>query len=64
MEDITLEDAYTDVIAKAQRGLGFTDPQLASQAGIEVTELQQLNRLISLPIPEARDDHCHHPTAR
>ena len=31
---ITLEDDYTDIIRKAQRGLQITDAQLAKLAGI------------------------------
>ncbi|MEO7931807.1 MAG: MBL fold metallo-hydrolase [Chthoniobacterales bacterium] len=39
---ISLEDAYTDVIAKAQRGLGLADSQLAEQSGIALAELKNL----------------------
>jgi hydroxyacylglutathione hydrolase len=39
---IPLEDNYTDVIGKAQRGLGLTDQQLASQAEITTAALAKL----------------------
>jgi hydroxyacylglutathione hydrolase len=35
MKTIPLEDNFTDVIGKAQRGLGLGDAELASRAGIE-----------------------------
>ncbi|AHF91708.1 beta-lactamase [Opitutaceae bacterium TAV5] len=37
---ISLEDNFTDVIAKAQRGLGITDENLAARAGIAAHDLQ------------------------
>ena len=36
---IPLEDLYTDVIAKAQRGLGLSDEALASQAGVDSSDV-------------------------
>ncbi|HEX8372602.1 MAG TPA: MBL fold metallo-hydrolase [Chthoniobacterales bacterium] len=39
---IPLEDGYTDVIAKAQRGLGLADSTLAEQSGIELSALKEL----------------------
>jgi glyoxylase-like metal-dependent hydrolase (beta-lactamase superfamily II) len=39
MEPIALEDNYTDVVGKAQRGLGLSDSELARRAGIPATEL-------------------------
>jgi hydroxyacylglutathione hydrolase len=39
---IPLEDAFTDVLGKAQRGLGVSDSQLAERAGISLSQLQQL----------------------
>lgn len=40
MAMIPLEDAYSDVIGKAQRGLGLDDAQLAQKAAVSVAELQ------------------------
>ena len=42
MTKIPLEDNYTDVIGKAQRGLGLSDEQLASKAGISTDALSKL----------------------
>jgi glyoxylase-like metal-dependent hydrolase (beta-lactamase superfamily II) len=39
MDPIPLEDNYTDVVAKAQRGLGMGDADLASRAGISASDL-------------------------
>lgn len=39
---LPLEDSYTDVIGKAQRGLKFTDEALAQKAGVSVDALQSL----------------------
>lgn len=39
MTNITLEDNYTDVVGKAQRGLGLSDTELARQAGLSASEL-------------------------
>src|SRR5690348_1931601 len=36
---IPLEDSFNDVIGKAQRGLKFTNEQLAQKAGVSVAEL-------------------------
>lgn len=41
---ITLEDNYDDVLAKAQRGLGFTEEALAIKAGISLAILQALKK--------------------
>jgi glyoxylase-like metal-dependent hydrolase (beta-lactamase superfamily II) len=41
---ITLEDNFDDVLAKAQRGLGFTDEALAAKAGVSVSILQALKK--------------------
>jgi len=37
---IPLEDAVTDIIGKAKRGLGLSDTELADQIGIEISELE------------------------
>jgi glyoxylase-like metal-dependent hydrolase (beta-lactamase superfamily II) len=39
MATIPLEDNFTDVVGKAQRGLKLTDDQLAAQAGVTVADL-------------------------
>jgi hydroxyacylglutathione hydrolase len=39
MTVIPLEDNYTDVVGKAQRGLRLSDTELARQAGVSSTEL-------------------------
>ena len=39
---IPLEDNFNDVIGKAQRGLGISDEQLASQAGVPVSALARV----------------------
>lgn len=36
---IPLEDNYNDIIGKAQRGLGFSDEQVAQKAGLSVSDL-------------------------
>ena len=42
MSQIPLEDNFTDVIGKAQRGLKLSDEDLAGRAGISVAELSRL----------------------
>ena len=39
---IPLEDDYTDVLGKAQRGLGLTDPDLALRAGVSAGALREV----------------------
>jgi glyoxylase-like metal-dependent hydrolase (beta-lactamase superfamily II) len=39
MDTIPLEDNYTDVVGKAQRGLRLSDTELARQAGLSASEL-------------------------
>lgn len=39
---LPLEDLYMDVIAKAQRGLGIDDEQLAAQAGVDPAALAKV----------------------
>ncbi len=39
MPRIPIEDNFTDVIAKAQRGLAISDPDLAARAGVSMAEL-------------------------
>lgn len=42
MKQIPLEDEFVDVINKTQRGLGLTNEQVASQAGLSVGDLDAL----------------------
>lgn len=44
MATIPLEDLYSDVVGKAQRGLGLTDAQLAKAAGISEAELTAVKK--------------------
>ncbi|MEP6974787.1 MAG: MBL fold metallo-hydrolase, partial [Spartobacteria bacterium] len=39
---IPLEDNFTDIIAKAQRGLGISDTQLAEKSGADAEKIRQL----------------------
>ncbi len=39
---IPLEDNFTDIIGKAQRGLGLSDSQLAEKSGADVEKIRQL----------------------
>ena len=39
---IPLEDNFTDIIGKAQRGLGISDSQLAEKSGASVEAIRQL----------------------
>ncbi len=39
---LPLEDLFTDVIAKAQRGLGLTDAVLAEKSGLPLSALQEV----------------------
>jgi len=39
MEPISLEDNYTDVVGKAQRGLGLSDTELARRGGVPASAL-------------------------
>src|SRR2546425_3213676 len=40
MAKIPLEDNFTDIIGKAQRGLKLSDEQLCQKSGIELPQLQ------------------------
>ena len=40
MAAIPLEDNFTDIIGKAQRGLKLTDAQVSERTGVPVTEFQ------------------------
>ena len=39
---IPLEDNFTDIIGKAQRGLGISDSQLAEKSGVRAEKIRQL----------------------
>jgi glyoxylase-like metal-dependent hydrolase (beta-lactamase superfamily II) len=43
--NIPLEDTVADIIGKAQRGLGLTDAELASKAGIPANELDAVKQV-------------------
>jgi glyoxylase-like metal-dependent hydrolase (beta-lactamase superfamily II) len=43
--NIPLEDGATDIIGKAQRGLGLSDSELASKAGIDTGELEAVKQV-------------------
>ncbi len=42
---IPLEDTVTDIIGKAQRGLGLSDTDLADKVGIEISELEAVKQV-------------------
>jgi glyoxylase-like metal-dependent hydrolase (beta-lactamase superfamily II) len=42
MANIPLEDGYTDIIAKAMRGLNLDDQELAAQTGLDLATLQAM----------------------
>jgi len=42
--NIPLEDTVTDIIGKAQRGLGLSDTDLADRIGIEISELEAVKQ--------------------
>jgi glyoxylase-like metal-dependent hydrolase (beta-lactamase superfamily II) len=44
MTKIPLEDNFTDILGKAQRGLGLSDDAVAEKAGIGVTDLHALKQ--------------------
>ena len=46
---IPLEDFATDVIGKAQRGLGISDSELAAKLQVPDTELETMKRITDLP---------------
>ncbi|HEY5752040.1 MAG TPA: MBL fold metallo-hydrolase [Chthoniobacterales bacterium] len=48
---IPLEDGFTDIVAKAQRGLGIADSQLAEKAGVTLEQIKTLkNGQVSEPV--------------
>ena len=47
---IPLEDNVSDIIGKAQRGLGISDSQLAERAGVDVDAVRlELRRHPAVP---------------
>src|SRR5262245_46094003 len=42
MATIPLEDSFTDILGKAQRGLKFPDDQLAARVGISIDDLARV----------------------
>jgi glyoxylase-like metal-dependent hydrolase (beta-lactamase superfamily II) len=49
---IPLEDTVTDIIGKAQRGLGLSDTQLADRIGIEISELEAVKQVRGVAFAE------------
>jgi len=41
---IPLEDTVSDIVGKAQRGLGLSDSQLAERAGVDAEQVRQIRR--------------------
>ena len=42
MATIPLEDSFSDIVGKTQRGLKFSDDQLAAKAGISLDDLARV----------------------
>ncbi len=49
---IPLEDTVTDIIGKAQRGLGLSDTELADRIGIEISELEAVKQVRGVAFAE------------
>jgi glyoxylase-like metal-dependent hydrolase (beta-lactamase superfamily II) len=49
---IPLEDTVTDIIGKAQRGLGLSDTQLADKIGIEISKLDAVKQVRGVAFAE------------
>jgi hydroxyacylglutathione hydrolase len=49
---IPLEDTVTDIIGKAQRGLGLSDTDLADRVGIEISELEAVKQVRGVAFAE------------
>jgi glyoxylase-like metal-dependent hydrolase (beta-lactamase superfamily II) len=52
--NIPLEDTATDIIGKAQRGLGLDDAELAIKAGIEAGELEAVKQIKGVDIAKVQ----------
>ena len=50
--NIPLEDGVTDIIGKAQRGLGLSDTDLANKVGIEISELEAVKQVRGVAFAE------------
>ena len=50
MTTIPLEDNFTDIVGKAQRGLKWTDDDLAARAGVSVAELGRVKSGEVIPV--------------
>jgi hydroxyacylglutathione hydrolase len=50
--NIPLEDSVTDIIGKAQRGLGLSDTELADRVGIEISELEAVKQVRGVAFAE------------
>jgi hydroxyacylglutathione hydrolase len=50
--NIPLEDAATDIIGKAQRGLGLSDTELADRIGVEISELEAVQQVRGVAFAE------------
>lgn len=64
-EKIALEDAYVDILNKAQKGLRISEEDLAERSGVPVSTIQALKQ--GNPDPEALDKlafvlHLHGPS--
>ncbi len=49
---IPLEDTVTDIIGKAQRGLGLSDADLAAKSGIAVGDLEAVKQVRGVPFDQ------------
>ncbi len=49
---IPLEDLVTDIVGKAQRGLGISDTELANKIGIEISELDAVKQVKGVAFAE------------
>lgn len=50
--NIPLEDLVTDIVGKAQRGLGLSDTELATKAGIPEGELEAVKQVKGVPFAQ------------
>jgi glyoxylase-like metal-dependent hydrolase (beta-lactamase superfamily II) len=52
--NIPLEDMATDIIGKAQRGLGISDMELTDRIGIEISELEAVKQVKGVAFAEVQ----------
>ena len=50
--NIPLEDLVTDIVGKAQRGLGLSDADLAKKTGIEISQLEAVKQVKGVPFAD------------